>query len=127
MGATPNTASYLTGYGWGITVGTVSWAKCERIRLPDATYAANETLHLSGVEVTNDGPTSYGTFEFVIPQDGSASLLSTTAVTGIAVTNGTKTATFNGLITGDTGGEMTRGATVKRVVSGTASSLVVWT
>lgn len=127
MAVTPNTANYLTGYGWGITVGSVSWAKCERIKLPDATYAANTTLHLSGVEVCNDGPTSYGTFEFVVPQDGTASLLSTTAVTGIAVTNGTKTATFSGYITGDTGGEMTRGSTVKRVISGTASSLVVWT
>ena len=126
MAVTPNTANYLTGYGWSVATPTVSWAKCERIRLPDATYAANTTLHLSGLEVTNDGPTSFGNFEFIVPQDGTASLLSTTPVV-LVVSNGTKTATFTGLVLGDTGGEMTRGSTVKRVISGDATTLVVWT
>ena len=126
MAVTPNTANYLTGYGWSVATPTVSWAKAERIQLPDATYAANTTLHLSGVEVCNDGPISFGTFSFTVPQDGTATLLSTTAVVFV-VTNGTKTATFTGLVTGDTGGEMMRGSTVKRVISGSATTVVVWT
>ena len=126
MAATPNTSSYLTGYGWSVATATVSWAQAKRIKLPDPTYAAIETQHLSGLAVTNDGPTSFGTFEFVVPQDGSATLLSTTAV-AFTVTNGTKTATFSGYVTGDTGGEAARGSTVDRVISGTASTVVSWT
>jgi hypothetical protein len=30
-------------------------------------------------------------------------------------------------VTGDTGGEMMRGSTVKRVISGSATTVVVWT
>jgi hypothetical protein len=127
MAVTPNTANYLTGYGWTLTIGNTSWAKAQRIKLPDdGEYASNTTLHLSGVEVTNDGPVSLGKFSAIIPQDGTTNLKSTTAVV-CSVTNGTKTATWTMLVNKDGGSEMTRGSTVPRVVEGDATTEVVWT
>jgi hypothetical protein len=114
---------YLTGYGAALTIGSVSWAQCKRIKLPDPKYASTKALHLSGLAVVNDGPTDFGSFEAVIPQDGTASLLSTTAAT-IVVTVGGKTATFTALITGDSGGEASRGATVDRVITADATSVI---
>jgi hypothetical protein len=126
MPVTPNTSVYLTGYGWSLTIGSTSWAQTKRIKLPDPKYASTKALHLSGLQVVNDGPTDFGTFEAILPQDGTASVLSTTAVS-ISATNGTKTATFTALITGDSGGEASRGATVDRVITADATSVITWT